>query len=149
MALNFDHFATEAATFMKKYAKKLQLEDDMSKAGRVLSSVLHGLREIISTEESLQLLAQLPMFLKAVYVNGWTTHIRRNKIKKMSEFIELIRDFNGVTAWHDFESDAQAKIYINNTFKLLRMYISLGELEDIRSELPKDLKSIIYKKMII
>ncbi len=67
----------------------------------------------------------------------------------MSEFIELIRDLNGVTAWHDFETDKQAEIYINNTFKLLRMYISLGELEDIRSELPKDLKSIIYKKMII
>jgi uncharacterized protein (DUF2267 family) len=149
MALNFNHFATEANTFMKKYAKELQLGDDMSKAGRILSSILHGLREIIPPEESLQLLAQLPMFLKAVYVNGWTAHTRVNKIKKMSEFIELIRDLNGVTAWHDFETDEQTEIYINNTFRLLRIYISLGELEDIRSELPKDLKSIIYKELII
>lgn len=148
MALNFNHFAAEANTFMKKYAKELQLGDDMDQAGRILSSILHGLREVISPEESLQLLAQLPMFLKAVYVNGWTTHTKE-KIKKMSDFIELIRDLDGVTAWHDFETDEQAEVYIINTFKLLRTYVSLGELEDIRSELPKGLKSMIYQEWIL
>ncbi|WP_111710021.1 DUF2267 domain-containing protein [Lutibacter citreus] len=142
MALNFNHFALEANTFMKKYAKELQLGNDMDQAGRILSSILHGLRHVISPEESLQLMAQFPMFLKAVYVNGWNAH-SKEKIKKMNDFIELIRDLNGVTAWHDFETDELAEEYINKTFKLLKAYISLGELEDIKSELPKELKSII------
>ena len=148
MALNFNHFASEANAFIKKYAKELNLETDTDKAGRILSSILHGLREIISTEESLQLLAQLPMFLKAVYVNGWSSH-KKTKVKNKTQFIDLIREFNGVTAWHDFETDKEAENYINKTFLLLRDYVSLGELEDIRTELPKDLKSMIFQKIII
>jgi len=62
----------------------------------------------------------------------------------MNEFIDLVRDFNGVTAFHDFENDEQTENYIDTTFIMLRKFISLGELEDIRSELPKELKSIVY-----
>lgn len=148
MALNFNQFAIEANTFLKKYSKELELGDNTDQAGRILSSILHGLRETISPEESLQLIAQFPMFLKAVYVNGWTAH-RRDKVKTMDEFIELVRDFNGVTAWHDFETDELAVEYFHKTFKMLRVYISMGELKDIRSEMPKSLKSLIYTEKIV
>lgn len=143
MTLNFNRFAAEGTSFLKEYTKGLNLANDTDKAGRILTSILHGLREIISTNESLQLIAQFPMFLKAVYVNGWSSH-QKKRAKNMEEFIDLIREFNGVTAFHDFENDEIAENYINTTFILLRRYISLGELEDIRSELPKDLKSIVY-----
>ncbi|GGK52071.1 MULTISPECIES: DUF2267 domain-containing protein [Flavobacteriaceae] len=143
MSLNFNQFAAEANSFLKEYAKELNLKNDTDKAGRILTSILHGLREIISIQESLQLIAQFPMFLKAVYVNGWSSH-RKNKIKNMEEFIDLVRDFNGITSFHDLENDEQVENYIHTTFILLRRFISLGELEDIRSELPKDLKSIVY-----
>ena len=81
MSLNFNQFALEANSFMKLYAQELNLKEDKNKAGRILSSILHGLRELISTEESLQLMAQLPMFLKAVYVNGWSSH-KKQRVKK-------------------------------------------------------------------
>jgi uncharacterized protein (DUF2267 family) len=72
MALNFTQFATEGNTFLKKYAKEMNLANNTDKAGRILSSILHALRDVITTQESLQLISQFPMFLKAVYVNGWT-----------------------------------------------------------------------------
>lgn len=147
MSLNFNQFATEANTFLKEYAKELNLAGDTEKAGRILSAVLHGLREIISTEESLQLIAQFPMFLKAIYVNGWSIH-KKEKVKNIVEFIDLVRQFDGVTSVHDFQSNEVAENYINTTFILLRKYISLGELEDIRAELPKDLKSMIYHNIM-
>ena len=147
MSLNFNQFAMEANSFMKLYTKELNLKDDKDKAGRILSSILHGLRELISTEESLQLMAQLPMFLKAVYVNGWSSH-KKGRVKNMEEFICLVRDFNGVTSIHDFENDEVAENYINTTFIVLRKYISLGELEDLRTELPKDLKAMIYQNIM-
>ena len=143
MALNFNRFAAEANTFMKEYTRELNLGGDTEKAGRILSSILHGLREVISTEESLQLIAQFPMFLKAVYVNGWTSR-KRAKVKNMVDFIDLVREFDGVTSINDFRSNEVAESYIDATFILLRRYISLGELEDIRTELPKDLKSMVY-----
>ena len=142
MALNFNQFAAEANIFLKKYTKELELEDT-EQAGRILSAVLHGLRDVISIEESLQLIAQFPMFLKAVYVNGWTSH-KKGKIKTMVGFIDLVRKYDGLTSVHDFKSDELAENYIHTTFIMLRDYISLGELEDIRTELPKELKSMVY-----
>lgn len=147
MALNFNQFAQEANTFMKMYAKELDLGDDTEKAGRILSSVLHGLREVITTEESLQMMAQFPMFLKAVYVNGWTLR-KRDKIKTMADFIALVREFDGKTAMNDFRSDEIAENYITSTFLLLRQYVSLGEMEDLRTLLPKELKSMIYHRVM-
>lgn len=147
MSLNFNQFAAEANSFLKEYTKELNLKNDTDKAGRILTAILHGLREIISIQESLQLIAQFPMFLKAVYVNGWSSH-KKKKVKNMEELIDLIRDFNGVTAFHDFENEELAENYIHTTFILLRKFISLGEMEDIRSELPKDLKSIVYHNLM-
>jgi uncharacterized protein (DUF2267 family) len=147
MALNFNQFAVEANSFMKEYAEKLNTTDK-DKAGRILSSVLHGLREVISTEESLQLIAQFPMFLKAVYVNGWSGH-KKQRIKTMVEFIDLINRFDGVTSVHDFESDEVTTKYIKTTFLALRKYVSFGELKDVRTELPKELKSLIFEEYLI
>lgn len=144
MALNFNEFAKEGNAFLKDYAKKINMAEDTDKAGRILSSILHGLREVITVEESLQLISQFPMFLKAVYVNRWTTR-KKKKVKNMVEFIDLIRELNGVTSIHDLESDEVAENYINSTFMILRKYISLGELEDIRTVLPKELKSMVYQ----
>ena len=147
MALNFNQFAADANSFMKEYAEKLNTEDK-DKAGRILSAILHGLREVISTEESLQLIAQLPMFLKAVYVNGWSSH-KKQQIKSMVEFIDLINSFDGVTSINDFESDKKTIKYIKTTFLVLRKYISHGELKDIRTELPKELKSLIFEEFLV
>ena len=147
MALNFTQFANEANSFLKNYTQEMSLANDTDKAGRILSSILHALRDVISTEESLNLISQFPMFLKAVYVNGWTMK-KKAKIKTMPEFIDLVRKYDGVTSIHDFESDELAENYIDTTFILLRKYISLGELEDIRTVLPKDLKSMVYQNIM-
>ena len=147
MGLNFNQFAKEANAFLKVYSRELNLNEDTEKAGRILSAVLHGLREVISTEESLQLIAQFPMFLKAVYVNGWSSR-KKKKIKTMVDFIDLVREFNGPTSIYDFESDEIAENYIKSTFIALRKYISLGELEDIRTVLPKELKTMIYQNIM-
>ena len=147
MALNFNQFAKEGNSFLKEFAKKINMPDDTDKAGRILSSILHGLREVITMEVSLQLISQFPMFLKAVYVNKWTTR-KKARVKSMTEFIDLIRELDGVTSLNDFESEEVTENYINATFMMLRKYVSLGELEDLRTVLPKDLKSIVYQNVM-
>ena len=132
---------------MKEYEQQINLKGETDKASRILSAILHGLREIISTEESFQLLAQLPMFLKAVYVNGWSGRKKR-KIKNLTEFIDLVWLLNQPTSLNDFESDEVLENYMKTTFIVLRKYISLGELEDIRTELPKDIKNIVYQNIM-
>ncbi|NAY91351.1 DUF2267 domain-containing protein [Muricauda sp. JGD-17] len=149
MALNFNQYATEGNTFLKDYTKQLGLGKDTEKAGRIFSSIMHALREIIPVEESLQFIAQLPMFLKAVYVNGWSIKKKKNKIKHMDEFIELVKRMDEPAAINDYgyENDLAEK-YIDLTFIYLRKYVSLGEMQDIRDGLPKDLKSMIYSNLM-
>ncbi len=149
MALHFEQYAIEGNTFVKDYAKHMGLGPDYDKAGRILSAILHALRDVIPVNESLQLIAQFPMFLKAVYVNGWTLRRKPQKIKHMEEFIELVRHHNGITASQDLgESDDLVERYLELTFIYLRKYISLGEMEDIRDTLPKDLKHMIYSNLM-
>lgn len=149
MSLNFNQYAEEGNSFLKDYAKELCIYDDPERAGRVLSSILHGLRSIISVEESLQFIAQLPMFLKAVYVNGWTIKANKQRVKDMEGFIDLIKSLDGKTASFDFESDENPEDFIYATFLILRRYVSSGEMEDIRGELPKQLKSLIFNHIFI
>lgn len=150
MGLNFNQYASEGNAFMKQYAKEMNLGDNRDKAGRILTSILHALRDIITTEESLQFIAQLPMFVKAVYVNGWTIRKKKVKARNMTEFIDLVRKHDGPAAINDFEySEEVAEGYIQATFVFLRKYVSMGEMEDIRDGLPKDLKSMIASYIII
>jgi len=145
MALNFNQYATEGNTFLKEYTKELDLGKDTDKAGRIFTAIMHALRDIIPIEESLQLLAQLPMFLKGVYVNGWSIKKTRPKVKQVAEFLDLVREHDGPSAVNDFEyGDEVAEQYVDTTFLYLRKYISLGELEDIRDSLPKNLKNLIH-----
>ena len=66
MALNFNKYAAEGNTFLKDYAKEMNMENDTDKAGRIFTAIMHALRDIIPMEESLQFISQLPMFVKAV-----------------------------------------------------------------------------------
>ncbi len=140
MALNFDKFATKGNKFLKDLAKELGHPKDKAKAGRKLRAVLHAIRDQLPMEESLQLLAQLPMFLKAIYVENWNIHKKKKKIKHIKAFTDLIKQYDFKTADHDFISDEEVENAAVVIFLCLRKYISLGEMEDIKAVLPKELK---------
>lgn len=149
MALNFNQYATEGNTFLKTYAKEMNMGNDHDKSGRIFTAIMHALRDIIPPEESLQFIAQLPMFLKGVFVNGWSMKKEKPKIKHMAEFLDLVRAYDWPAEVNDFEySDEVGEQYVDTTFIYLRKYISLGEMEDIRNVLPKDLKSMIYSNLM-
>ncbi len=150
MALNFNQYAADANTFLNEYAWHMSLEDEKDRAGRIFTAILHALRDLITPEESVQLIAQLPMFVKAVYVNGWSIKKARPKVKTIKDFIELVRKHDGPSANADFEySDELAEHYIDATLIFLRKYVSQGEMEDIRDVLPKDLKALIHTRLPI
>lgn len=148
MALNFDQYAAEGNRFLNEYAKALDLGENASKAGRIFAAIMHALRDIIPPQESLQLVAQMPMFMKAVYVHGWSMKKDKPRVKRMSDFIELVKKYDYPAADSDFEySDELAERYIDTTFIFLRRYISAGELNDIKAGLPRDLKNIIFSNI--
>ena len=147
MALNFKKFAKDGDTFISKLSRELSCSKEM--AGRILKATMHSLRKRLSPDESIQLMAQLPMFLKAVYVEGWKLNEGKDRIKHLSDFIDDVKSEDYLTADFDFGDNKNSEAIINTVFDVLRMYISDGEMDDIKAQLPKELKPLVNKRITI
>jgi len=142
MALDFAQFAAKGDHFLKELAKDLGWPDDRDRAARVLKAVLRALRERLSTEESLQFLAQLPMFLKAAYVDGWSAKENAKELRGES-FIGRVRSFGPAAARDLPEDEAHAEQVVRTVFLSLGKYVSKGEWEDMAAQLPKEMKRLM------
>src|ERR1044071_9673847 len=85
MALNFDKHASKGNEFINRLAAALNVSKEQ--AGRILSVFFRALRNPLTTEQSFQLLAQLPMALKALYVDQWEFHQYHKRVRTAEEFI--------------------------------------------------------------
>ena len=71
MNTNFDKYALKGNEFLVRLSKNIGNEKDLDSAFRILRSTLRVLRKHFTIQESMQLLAQLPVAIKGVYVEGW------------------------------------------------------------------------------
>ena len=140
MPLNFRKYADYAEIFVKELAVRLGSPEDRDRAARILRNILHLLRDQISSQESVQLMAQLPMFLKAVYVDGWKLNNKHNKIKDYDEFVSEVRYPAARKIYTDFTSKEEAEAAIYIVFDMIQEKVSPGEINDIVNTLPSKLK---------
>lgn len=148
MSLNFKKYSDEGNLFIRQLSKELGYPGDELKSGRILKTVLHGIRDHISHHESIQLLAQLPMFLKAIYVDGWSTK-EQKRTKHINDFLEDIIELDGFNSEIDFPNYEKAANAITIVFNVLRKYVSEGEIEDIQAVLPKEIKFLLNKPILL
>jgi len=140
--MNFEKYAEKGNLFVKELAQELGCPDNKKKAGRILKAVLKALRNRLSHEESMHLLAQLPMCIKAVYVDGWKLSETPEKLKNVSEFIEEVMKYDRPRAQQDFADKEEAIRAIKAVFRVIKRHISDGEAQDVEAELPKQLKEL-------
>ncbi len=79
--------------------------------------------------EAVQLAAELPMLIRGLYHERWRPSIVPIKIRHREEFLDLIR--------RDFQRNPDV-----DTEKIVRTVVASGELEDILSLLPKEIREI-------
>lgn len=140
MTPNFEKYAAKGNEFLNKLAVRLGNVENRDRAGRVLRAVLRALRNRLSMEESLQLLSQLPMAIKSVYVDGWKIHHDFVRIKTIEDFAEEVMKEDGQSAWRDFSSIGEATDAIEAVMKTLADYVTAGELHDVIDLMPKEIK---------
>ncbi len=124
-------------------AKELGDPEDMQKAYRVLRSVFNALRSKISPQESLQMIAQLPMFIKAVYVDGWKWNSKGAKIRKLEAFLIAVERENGLIGFYDFKTMDHTEHCVRSVFRVLKHHVSEGEIADIVGSLPAELRPLL------
>jgi uncharacterized protein (DUF2267 family) len=142
MSLNFENYAQKGHEFVNHLAVELGTKD-ISHAGRVLRCVLHALRNRLTHEESFQLLAQLPMAIKAVYVDGWKFSTDFKRLHHIEDFMDEVLKEDGMAASRDFRTEDEVKIAVEAVFKTLARYVSAGEIRHMIAVLPRELKALL------
>lgn len=141
MVIDFDKYALKGNEFIRFVA--LELEVPRDKAGRIVRAVLHALRDRLSYEESFQLLAQLPMAIKGIYVEGWQYRQQLHLVRHLDEFLEAIRDADGKLSGYDFGNNTRALRAVQAVFMALYEYVSPGEMRDILELLPVSIRELV------
>lgn len=143
MALNFDKFAQEGNAFINELAEKLNQTENKGQVSILLRAVLHVLRERITIQQSLNLMAQLPMFLKGIYVEQWKYREQPMKMDTMQEFCEAVEQEQAHLGEREFSWEMSTDEIVKTVLEAIgRRYVSAGEIADIVDELPAALKQI-------
>ncbi len=142
MSIHFDEYAQKGKSLLKEVAKELKT-DDTDRAGRMLRCVLRALRNRLTIEESFQLLGQLPMCLKGIYVDGWKVRMDPRKINHISEFRADIMKEDDWAALKDFYFEGSVDDAIKAVFKVLSKHVSAAEIHHVMEVLPADLRMIL------
>lgn len=138
--MNFEKYASIANEFVNEVAAELGCPEDRDKAGRMLRSVLHTLRDRLTVDESFSLLAQLPMFIKAVYIDGWKPSRTPDKrIKTVDDFVAHVMEYDDRQAAIDFGDPQGAQQSISSVLRVLKRHISQGESRAVSDKLPRHL----------
>ena len=140
--INFEKFATDGNAFLNELSAKLGHEDDKGQAGILLRSVLHVLRDCMTIPQSFHFLAQLPMFLKAIYVEQWKYSEDPIRVKTLEEFSRRVEEEQRKFGERQFNWNESTIDIAKTVITLLHKYVSEGEFEDVVAELPKGIKSL-------
>ncbi|BCD67337.1 DUF2267 domain-containing protein [Nitratiruptor sp. YY09-18] len=141
--MHFEKDMQKTREFLKEFAQYAQLEN-IQQADRVVRAILRVLRRRIAPQEFLDLLAQLPLCIKAVGVEGWRlSEFPDKSIRKVDSFIDAVmREDPG--AQKDFgDNPKRAKEIVRAFFAFLKQHISEGEIKDVAAELPEDLQKFV------
>lgn len=95
---------------------------------------MHALRDRLTTEETADLAAQLPMLLRGMFYEGWHPSKKPARVSHLEDFLDLVRDAMPPGSTLDPESLVWA------VFRTISNHVPPGELADIGAILPRELK---------
>ena len=132
----FERNLQKANVWLKDLSEVLQL-DNPDTCYQVLRATLQTLRDRLTIEETAQLSAQLPLILRGAYFESWRPSDQPLKMKTKSDFLEVFLDrFNRNLDGKDPETLVRA------AFEVIQRHISPGEVHDICSMLPKEIRAL-------
>jgi uncharacterized protein (DUF2267 family) len=143
MSLHFYAYARKGYEFIDEVARELK-SNDVDKAGRMFRCVLRAMRNKLTTEASFGFLAQLPMAIKGIYVDGWKNPVKNASANHSSGDIisEVLRE-DDQSAWRDFSNETEVRDAVIAVYKVLSKHIVITEYENILSLLPSDMHYLL------
>lgn len=130
---------------MNDLAEKLghTSEQEREQVARILRAAMHSIRDSIDLHENLHVIAQLPMALKALYVDRWEPMEKPHRPRTIEDFKELVKAYQRKYGEQNFNWHEGTDQIFQTVMKCLRTYISTGEAIHIMDQLPKEVKELI------
>lgn len=147
MAIHFEKFAAEGNEFINELSKNLGHENDKAQVGILLRAVLHELRDCLSIAQSLNLISQFPMFLKAIYVEQWKYSDKPGRIKTLEQFASRVEEEQSKFGERLFDWKESTIDLIQTVLNTIyHRYLSQGQVEDMKAELSHELKTLFPER---
>ena len=113
---------------------------DRQQSYHALRAVLHALRDRLEVQEAADLAAQLPtqlpMLVRGFYYEGWHPSGKPLREREREQFL------SHVEAAFPKEAAVDAAELARAVFTLLSRHVSAGEIEDVKANLPKGVRSL-------
>ena len=133
----FEKYAVKGNEFLSLLKESLATEDD-GHAARILKSTFRVLRNHFTFEESLQLLAQLPMAIKSVYVDGW----KKGEHKRLHNVDDFLLEIIQEDAERDFNDKEDILDSVRSVIDTMRVYVSVQEMDQALATLPRQITEL-------
>lgn len=111
--------------------------DDVHHAYRVLRAFLHALRDHLPVNEAAQLAAQLPIFVRGIFYEGWDPSRTPEHSRDLDSFLQRIASDAGLAG------ETEASFAAVAAGRVLRHHVSAGESHSVLHALPHHLRELL------
>lgn len=101
-----------------------------------LRAVLHALRDRLPAQSAVNFAAQLPILLRGVYFEGWTLPEHPTSSRSAKEFADAVAAHLPDRFRFDAIMTAEA------VFAAAAKFVSRGETEKVRAQLPEPIRNL-------
>jgi uncharacterized protein (DUF2267 family) len=131
-----DRSVEKAHIWLNDLAEELGTEDRQH-AYRVLRAFLHALREHLAVDEAAQLSAQLPIFVRGVFYEGWDPSRTPEHARDLDSFLHRI------ATEAQLAGETEASLAATAANRVLDRHVSAGEARSVLHALPAHLRELL------
>jgi uncharacterized protein (DUF2267 family) len=109
---------------------------DRQRGYQALRATLHAVRDRLPLDEVTHLGAELPLVVRGVYYEGWDPAPKPRAGRSRAAFLQaMCREVPGML-------ESEAVIAAQAVFGVLSKHVSPGEIDDVRSALPAQVRGL-------
>ncbi|HEX6410313.1 MAG TPA: DUF2267 domain-containing protein [Sphingomicrobium sp.] len=112
------------------------LGPDKQVAWKVLSTVLHKIRDRLSINLAAHLGAQLPLLVRGVYYDQFEPQKMPSECRNRDEFVAEVAE------WLSDARPVDPEDAIRSVFRVLSRHISRGQVDHVKQALPRNLRQM-------
>jgi uncharacterized protein (DUF2267 family) len=140
MTTALNRYATQGNFFVSQLASELDMPENNAHALRVLKAIFYGIRSRITPASSMHLIHQLPMAVKAIYVDGWDIDRPHMKAFDFDDFIAEVNRSYSKSFHQPISRKAEVEGAVHAVFKVLRKNLTDGEYSEMMTYMPVGLR---------